>query len=484
MKIDNLSKGMGQIKIGNFIKYVSFLMVLIFGGLFIVACGGSGAGGGVEGGGSNIPPAPLPSNANEYRGSYINRNNPSDSGPWKMIFTQNNKDFSGTVTVPSSSDESFDGSILNNAATIQTSNDNAVMIIDGNNLAATFQPNGQIYNISASLFSGQALQPVAGDVFSGGNPIAENPPPPTLPTTSTHSLVISNLTISPSSGPQNTQITFNITIDDINADVTKFCVRICSNDQYYYEYDISMSGQNPFTLSLPIIITNIAPGSIPIQVFVKDSAGNVSNYLNATFTVTDGAALDKIDTKEYWPLGDGNEYIFTNGGSIRIAERNFAPWITENFFKIDYFIDGTFQKSLFQAYDFSDFLLHYGGEFMNKSFYIITPSATQFPKEMEIGKTYYFKYQRQEYDTSGFSHGSGSEDIQISVMGPESVTTGAGNFITYKVKKVATWTDRWGMQGVDTEDFWLAKNIGVVKRFSQGITYELSKATVDGIKYP
>ena len=103
---------------------------------------------------------------------------------------------------------------------------------------------------------------------------------------------------------------------------------------------------------------------------------------------------------------------------------------------------------------------------------------------MEIGKTYYFKYQRQEYDTSGFSHGSGSEDIQISVMGPESVTTGAGNFITYKVKKVATWTDRWGMQGVDTEDFWLAKNIGVVKRFSQGITYELSKATVDGIKYP
>jgi hypothetical protein len=224
---------------------------------------------------------------------------------------------------------------------------------------------------------------------------------------------------------------------------------------------------------------------------VKDSVGNVSNYLNTTFTVIGAGGLDRINTKEYWSLGDGNEYNFTNGGLIRITERNFAPWITENFFKIEFFKDGEFQKSLFHAYDSSDFLLHYGGEFKNKSFYIISPSSTQFPKEMEMGKTYYFGYQREEYyeNPSGSGvytlKGVGKEDVQIRLTaGPEIITTGAGTFTTYRVEVVSTWSDSWGAQGVDTEEYWLAKNIGVVKRLSQGITYELSNASVDGISYP
>jgi hypothetical protein len=78
--------------------------------------------------------------------------------------------------------------------------------------------------------------------------------------------------------------------------------------------------------------------------------------------------------------------------------KNFPPYINEYFFEDADYLYGIFGSSNFQNYDSSDVLLHYGGKWVDGSFYKVTPNPAMFPKEMEIGKTYTVEFQRSEYD--------------------------------------------------------------------------------------
>jgi len=121
--------------------------------------------------------------------------------------------------------------------------------------------------------------------------------------------------------------------------------------------------------------------------------------------------------------------------------------------------------------------MYYGALYGSEWVYIVDPEKRWFPDVMEVGKTYTAQWTRQEYDSTGTYWGYGSDSVQITVTGPESVTVPAGTFTTYKLHIVDTWTNYLNESGVSTQDYWLAKGVGWVKMIRGGITYELESYT-------
>jgi len=70
-------------------------------------------------------------------------------------------------------------------------------------------------------------------------------------------------------------------------------------------------------------------------------------------------SLLKLYSQEYWVLGDGNTYNYTNGGSKTVSYWNFPPYINEYFFEDSDYLNGIFGRSNFQNYDSSGVLLHF-----------------------------------------------------------------------------------------------------------------------------
>ena len=426
------------------------------------------------------PPTPT----NEYRGLYLNTINPSDTGSWSLAFIQNGGSFSGMTTLSGSTDRIIAGVIKDNTGTVTGSNTYTAFTFTGNSITGTVLSSGNKYNFTAALHSGAPLRPVAaGNVLIGGTFVSGNAP---NPTSAGHTPKISNFQINPSSGPVNTVVTFKLRFDDTAGDVTTLGVVINGRTGYYtYNTENATTGQVSFNLSLSDTIGNIIPGSVSIQVFVKDAAGNISNYLNGTYIVSGPVSLDKIATKDYWVLGNNNSYTYTNSGSQTMYLGTFPQYnITDTVFKVSKFIGGALLSSGFEIYDTAGFLLWYGGIWPSGNFYIVSPSAAYYPAEIEIGKTYPFNINRSEYDEKGQFHGIGNDVLTFTISGPEIITVPAGTFTTYKLHEVDAWTNSYGESGTDINDYWLSKNIGIVKVEMGGLTFELTSATVGGNHYP
>ena len=176
-----------------------------------------------------------------------------------------------------------------------------------------------------------------------------------------------------------------------------------------------------------------------------------------------------FETKDYWILTDGYHGEFTNSLYIDVYD-DFWPHITEKVFHVDY--NGTYGP--LQKYDVSGNLLQYGYNWGANGYFVVTPSpATLFPAIMESGKTYHTYWQRQEYNSFGNYLGMGSDDVTITVTGPEDISVPAGTFTTFKLDIEDKWTNSSGSKGTSDSQYWVAKDIGWVKFVRNNITYEL-----------
>lgn len=187
-------------------------------------------------------------------------------------------------------------------------------------------------------------------------------------------------------------------------------------------------------------------------------------------SITTAASGTTIVTEEYWVLTDGYQGGFTNSGYITVSYGDFPPYITEEVFQIDYPDGG----GPLQKYDSSGNLLQYGYRWQTGLGYCVVNPAVQFlPSSMETGQTYRTGWTRKEYSDSNSYLGEGSDNITVTVSGPESVTVPAGTFTTYKVHVVDSWRNSSGATGTSTSEYWLAKGVGWIKLIRGGITYEL-----------
>lgn len=460
-------------------KKISFVLNLMF-LIVLIACGGGGGGDG----------APAATVTNEYRGTYVSTTNPANTGTWSLTFTQNGSNVTGTWTISGEGSGNFTGSVSGSILTMSTTSGSptfdASAIINGTQLTGTsHSSSGSVYNFTGSIYSGSPL--VAGvqvGAVISGTPVSGNPP---LPTTGGNTPVATSFTITPSQGSPSTSVHFNIVFTDADADVVTCAIRIASESGYYtYNTASVTNGQSSFSLNVQDMIGNIPPQSLQISAFVVDAAGNVSNYLNGTFNVTGAGALDKITLSEYYPIGDGNIFNYTNNGQMTQISATYPPYIMTPVIREDSFESGIRLITRFWKYDNAGYLCDYGGIWQNGSFNIKSPSAVQFPAEMEIGKEYTFSYRRNEYDSMGtLQDGQGTENLTISVSGPEALTVPLGTYLAYKIKVVDQWTDTWGGSGGGTSYMWCVKNLGAAKQqFNDGSIYQLTGATVNGISYP
>jgi len=185
-----------------------------------------------------------------------------------------------------------------------------------------------------------------------------------------------------------------------------------------------------------------------------------------------------IVTKQYWVLTDGYKGDFTNGGYITVTYGNFLPYITDEIYHIDYWGTG----GQLQKYDASGNLMHYGYRWQTGSgFCVVYPPGIFFPSTMENGRTYNSNWTREEYNDNNFPLGNGSDNIAVTVTGPETVIVPAGTFTTYKFRIVDNWTNSSGVSGTSISEYWLAKNTGWIKLNRGGKTHELSRSTPTAI---
>jgi len=174
-----------------------------------------------------------------------------------------------------------------------------------------------------------------------------------------------------------------------------------------------------------------------------------------------------ITTRDYWILTDGYSAQFTNSGTLNVTYGNFNG---KNVFFINLMGTGT----QMQNYDASGNLLYYGTRHGSGWYFTVNPPAALFPSKIEIGKTYPpVSWQRMEYDSWGWYHGTGSDSVVVTVTDLKMITVPAGSFEVYKFTLVDTWSDSWGDSGVSTSEYWMAKDMGWVKVRRGGVTYEL-----------
>jgi hypothetical protein len=459
----------------NNLRYLCLIGVIALGLMTIVGTGGGGGGGG----GSTST-----SSTGEYRGTYVNIDDASDTGSWSMTFTQNGSSVSGTVTDSDGDTESFTGSITGDTLTIQNTDITATLTISGNDLTGTtYESGGDTYNVTGSLYSGIAIGPqTESSPLIGGTPVDDNAP---LPTDDDDAPIISNLTVTPDNAYPGDQIIIGLTFEDNDANVITFGIQFLS-ETTYYTYDVSSttSGYEAFNLTVTDTVGDVPPGSYQIVAFLVDESGNVSNHLYATLTVNGTSALDKIIVQEYWVLGDGNVYNFNNGGQLSVSTSTFSPYITENVFKITMTRNGVTKTTLYQDFSTSGFLNHYAEIWESGCYGIVTSRSALLTKEMEIGKTYHFTYVMDCYDPYDNYYGKETDQFAVTVTGPELVTTPAGSFTVYKLGMFNSWYDTTGDSGSSTGYYWFAQNIGYIKfQDSDGEIFELQSATVNGVNY-
>jgi hypothetical protein len=151
-----------QIRFMNTIAFkpLSVLMLLSLGLLTIL---GSGGGGGGDGSGDTIA-------SGEYRGTYVDPYNASDSGSWQFQFTQNGSSVSGTMSAGEGS-ESITGTVSGDTFTFSSETiATGTLTISGNDISGQCESHeGDDWLLSGSLYSGSPLSPV---VASGNNDIS------------------------------------------------------------------------------------------------------------------------------------------------------------------------------------------------------------------------------------------------------------------------------------------------------------------------
>ena len=176
-----------------------------------------------------------------------------------------------------------------------------------------------------------------------------------------------------------------------------------------------------------------------------------------------------FETEDHWILTEGYHEEFTHSLYIDISY-DFWPHIIEEVFHVKY----NSRYGPLQKYDASGNLLQYGYDWGPEGYFIITPSPAElFPAVMESGKTYYTYWQRQEYSATGSYLGMGSDNVTITVSGPENIVVPAGTFTTFKLDIVDKWTNSSGESGTSLSQYWVAKCIGWVQFVRDNITGSL-----------
>lgn len=458
------------------LRYILLLCIITVGLMTIVGTGGGGGGGSSNGGSAT-------SYATEYRGTYVNTENPSDSGTWSMKCTQNGSSVPAEVTDDDGNVNSGTFQLVGDTLTSEENDTTFTLIIKGNDLTGTLRETGDPpYNVSATLYDGPPL--VANTMPSpliGGTPVDGNPP---VTTDDADTPVASSLSVSPVSVSSGDQITIELHFDDTDANVTKLGIHFM-NETRYFSYDTSSvtSGFVSFDLDVSDIIGNYPAGTYPLGVFIEDGDGNVSNYLYSTVNVAGTGGVDKITMQEYWVLGDSNVYNYTGNGQISVSSTTFPPYITESVFELSYFENGSLAQALYLDYDANGFLCHYGEVWESGNCGITKSIGARLPSVMEIGKEYALSYVMDVYNTSDVKVCEETDRVTAKISGPVLVSTPAGNFSAYKLEMNGTWSDTNGDSDTWTTYFWLAKNIGIVQLEDNGGIHELESATVNGTNY-
>ena len=144
----------------------SLLMLLVSLVLNLAACGGGGG----DGGGDGTPTL----NVSQYRGTWVNSANPSDSHSERIDFVQIGSNVSGTVTAPIGTVPFTHGTVLGSTFTFGafatgaggTLRIDASATISGDKLIngiSTFYYSSYgtyKYNFTADIYSGTPLTPV------------------------------------------------------------------------------------------------------------------------------------------------------------------------------------------------------------------------------------------------------------------------------------------------------------------------------------
>ena len=462
------------------LRYLCLMGVISLGLMTIVGTGGGGGGG-----------SSTPTYSSEYRGSYIDVDDPSDTGSWSMAFNQGGSSVSGIVTADEGEKHAFTGSITGDTLTIQDSEIIITLVISGNEIVGTaHETGGDTYNLTATIYSGNSLKPLTPPApLIGGTPVDGNPP---FPTPDANSPVISNLTVNPASGPSGTQITIKLHFDDNDANVVTFGIQFLTETKYY-SYDVSgvTSGFAAFNLNVTDIVGDIAPGTYQVGVFLVDESGNVSNYLYSTFTVTGTGGLSSIVFKDYFPLHDGDTWIATwgpNTAQLTASMETASPYITEPTYAWKTYDNGNPDHCSYFKYDSNGCLMLYGEYDPDYNQFRKPQSPVLgFPKNVELGRTYNIVYQMYYYDVPSTGY-FGYEDLntKLSITGPETINVPAGTFVTYKLRIDETNVEHWtgGGSGTWWTEYYLAKNVGIVKKnANDGKVWVLESATVNGVNY-
>ncbi|MDM8551194.1 PKD domain-containing protein [Desulfobacterales bacterium HSG2] len=179
----------------------------------------------------------------------------------------------------------------------------------------------------------------------------------------------------------------------------------------------------------------------------------------------------EIPVREYWILSDGYSGDFTNNLTKTVSDtEDSEPHFPENICKTEY--KGDFTGSRFQKYDSAGNVLYYGYRQENGND-VVTDGVVLLPEKMELGKTYSVDYQGKVYDSKGNISGSEDHSLQTAITATETITVASGDFPTYKLRMTDNWTDDQGNSFSNSEEYWLARNIGSVRENHDGKSYEL-----------
>jgi hypothetical protein len=248
------------------------------------------------------------------------------------------------------------------------------------------------------------------------------------------------------------------------------------------------------------VAARAADGSIteitPTQV---DTANSLVTFSAAGFAVFWVTAPDRWATADYFPLNDGNDYlyeIFAENGSfqqarVTVTSTDSDPGLSGGpVWRLDFSLPWFHRAGLYLADDGSGGLLHVG----------LLDAPPQMPATLELddlpvpwlmpietidsmrSSPYtYTGYRINLPDPPQQTH-TGSGTLEVRIGERASVDTPVGRFgDCVTVEFVDTFMDTLGGSGTTTSRMWLARGVGPVQlQFGDADPVPIRAATVDG----